>query len=297
MTILTDIAPRRECVRSDHDDGVDIWEIREADPHPKLGGWIENYAGYHERTGSFAARQQLAATTGVMIYVFDEPLEIVDARGQAITLQAGEAFIGGAADATSIARNLGRQRGIHVHAPLETYARITGTPAAVMANQCFKLSDMIGAAADDLGGRLCHATSSEARYRLLDRFFAGRLAEAQAEDRSPVAWAAAQLKRPDALRPGEVAREIGWSRKHLTQRFSDRYGFSPDRFRRLARFERFAAAIAAEPGESLAALAAGHGYVDQAHLTRETREFADMTPGALRRHLHPGGAGVLLDER
>ncbi len=89
-----------------------------------------------------------------------------------------------------------------------------------------------------------------------------------------------------------LAADIGWSRKHLTQRFTHRFGFSPDRFRRLARFEHFTVAIQAAPSESLAALAADHGYVDQAHLTRETRQFAAMTPGELRERLIPGGGGV-----
>ena len=298
MTVLADLAPRPETHRASHDDGTDRWEIREADPHPHLAQLVDRYADYQEETGSFSARRELAATSGVMIYVFGDPLEIVGADGRAIVLKAGEAFIGGAADATSISRNIGPQRGMHIHAPLSTYARIIGAPAAAIANHCFKLGDLIGADADVLGGRLCEAKDSEARYRLLDRFFVARLAATEAApNRCPVDWAANQLKREDAPRPGEIAAEIGWSRKHLGRRFADRFGFAPDRFRRLARFERFAAAIAASPEESLAQLASDHGYVDQAHLTRETRQFAAMTPGELRSRLHPAGGGVTDDAR
>jgi transcriptional regulator GlxA family with amidase domain len=99
--------------------------------------------------------------------------------------------------------------------------------------------------------------------------------------------------------PGPVtsalADEIGWSRKHFTRRFRAATGFSPDRFRRLARFERFAAALARAPDDSLAGLAAECGYVDQAHLARDVRAFSDMTPGELRARLIPGGGGVRED--
>ncbi|MGP1281598.1 MAG: helix-turn-helix domain-containing protein [Parasphingopyxis sp.] len=296
MTALTDFDRRREEIRASHDDGVDSWEIREADPHPKLDGFVDNYADYWERTGTFTSRRELAATRGVLIFVFGDPLEIVDAEGQALVLGAGEAFIGGAAETTSIARNLGAQRGMHIHAPLSTYARLVGAPAAAIANRCFKLEDMIGMEAAELGERLCEASGSEARYRLVDRFFVRRMAATEAAvERCPVDWAARQLRRADARRPGELAAEIGWSRKHLNRRFIDAFGISPDHFRRLARFERFSAAISAAPHESLAALAADHGYVDQAHLTRETRQFSAMTPGELRRRLHPGGGGVTHD--
>jgi transcriptional regulator GlxA family with amidase domain len=89
-----------------------------------------------------------------------------------------------------------------------------------------------------------------------------------------------------------VARDIGWSRKHFGRRFRAAIGFSPDRFRRLARFERFTAALSRAPDDSLAGLATQIGYVDQAHLARDVRDFAAMTPGELRSRLIPGGGGI-----
>ena len=40
------------------------------------------------------------------------------------------------------------------------------------------------------------------------------------------------------------------------------------------------------------ALAADAGYVDQAHLARDVRDFSDMTPGDLRARLLPAAGGV-----
>ena len=110
------------------DDGVDRWEMVEAAPAPSLRGLVDSYSDYREQTTSFTARRELAATTGVLIYVFGEPLEIVGADGEAIMLKAGEGFAGGIADATSVTRALGAQAGVHAFLPLPSLAAVTGAP-------------------------------------------------------------------------------------------------------------------------------------------------------------------------
>ena len=61
---------------------------------------------------------------------------------------------------------------------------------------------------------------------------------------------------------------------------------------RILRFRRFVAWTAqppspgrdlSGPASNLAGLAAAAGYADQAHLTRECRDLAGMTPTALQR--------------
>jgi AraC-like DNA-binding protein len=285
---------RRRISARSHDDGIDRWEIVEAEPAPALRGRVDRYSDYREETRSFTTRCELAATCGVLIYALGDPLEIVGADGRSVVVKAGEAFAGGIADGTSLSRNLGPQAGIHVFLPLQSLAAVVGAPLAEIANKVAPLRDLIGPAADDLGGRLCEAGSREARFRHLDDFLAARFARDTAPDR-PVEFAMRRLARAGGPATSEVAREIGWSRKHLARRFRAETGFSPDRFRRLARFERFTEAIQRAPGDGLAGLAAGCGYVDQAHLNREVRDFAGITPGELRARLLPGGGGVRHD--
>jgi AraC-like DNA-binding protein len=284
---------RRLSVRS-HDDGVDRWEMIEVEPAPRLRGHVDSYCDYREETRSFASRRELAATCGVLIYALRDPLEIIGADGESLTVEAGEAFAGGIADATSVSRNLGPQAGVHVFLNLQNLAVVVGAPLAEIANRVAPLRDLIGAAAADLGGRLCEAETAEARFRHLDDFLAARFARDTAPDR-PVEFAMRRLARAGGPATSEVAREIGWSRKHLARRFRAETGFSPDRFRRLARFERFTEAIQRAPGDGLAGLAAGCGYVDQAHLNREVRDFAGITPGELRARLLPAGGGIRDD--
>jgi AraC-like DNA-binding protein len=88
-----------------------------------------------------------------------------------------------------------------------------------------------------------------------------------------------------------VANEIGWSRRHFARRFRDSTGFSPDRFRRIARFQRFVGGLTGAPGDDLAGLAVDSGYADQPHLARDVRDFTGMTPGELRARLVPERGG------
>jgi transcriptional regulator GlxA family with amidase domain len=171
---------------------------------------------------------------------------------------------------------------------------VVGAPLAEIANRVAHLGDLIGAAAADLGGRLLDARSAEERFTQLDAFLIGRFAETREADPT-VDYAMRRLARAAGPAAHEVAEDIGWSRRHLARRFRAAIGVSPDRFRRLARFERFSEAMMRAPDDSLAGLAADCGYVDQAHLTREVRDFAAMTPGELRARLIPNGAGIRHD--
>lgn len=277
-----------------HDDGVDKWEMVEAPPEARLTGAVVGYTSYFERTTSFTARRELAATEGVLIFNLGDPLEIVGADGRAIVLGAGDGFAGGIADATSISRACGSQAGVHVFLPLESLAAVTGVPAGEIANCVARLEDLLGTAARDVGARLADAASHEARFALLDEFLMRRLYVARPLDHA-VLWARRQLARDAAPGVAVLADEIGWSRKHLAHRFRVETGIGPDAYRRLARFERFWNALRACPDDSLAGLAVEAGYHDQPHLARDVRAFSDMTPGELRARLIPGQGGVRDD--
>ncbi|MGH6780971.1 MAG: hypothetical protein ACREB5_02555, partial [Sphingomonadaceae bacterium] len=96
------------------DDGADMWEMVDAPPAAMMAGLVDHYTSYSERTTSFTARRELAATQGVLLYNLGDPLELVGADGGTIRLRAGEGFAAGIADATSISRSGGAQAGIHV---------------------------------------------------------------------------------------------------------------------------------------------------------------------------------------
>jgi AraC-like DNA-binding protein len=75
-----------------------------------------------------------------------------------------------------------------------------------------------------------------------------------------------------------LARESGYSERHLRRRIITLTGHGP---RRLARIGRMQALLAAGRGESWARTAVEFGYYDEAHMINDIRALADSTPHAL----------------
>ena len=98
--------------------------------------------------------------------------------------------------------------------------------------------------------------------------------------------AAADADRPDPIAEAamyqpnvrELARDTGYSERHLRRRLLATTGHGP---RKLARIARMQALLAAGRGESWARTAAEHGYYDESHMINDVRALADATPQAL----------------
>jgi transcriptional regulator GlxA family with amidase domain len=71
------------------------------------------------------------------------------------------------------------------------------------------------------------------------------------------------------------------SERELQRRFIEHVGYGPKTLHRVLRFQRFLRQ-AASAQVDLAGAAALAGYADQAHLGRETRRLAGLTPRQLR---------------
>ena len=75
-----------------------------------------------------------------------------------------------------------------------------------------------------------------------------------------------------------LAAEVGWSRRHLTERFTAEYGVGPKQLARVLRFEQSKAMLVRPGRPTLASIAAECGYADQAHMARDWRDIAGSSP-------------------
>lgn len=166
--------------------------------------------------------------------------------------------------------------------PLGAY-RFFGMPmrevaAQTVALEQFGAPDVLGPL-DDLTGRLYDAPDWATRFVMLDRFIRRRLAAGRAPS-GAIAWAWRQLAVSGGqCRVAALAREIGWSCKHLAGRFAIEVGVGPKTAGRILRFARARRSIDAARGQiAWADLAIDWGYADQAHLIREFHAMAGVTP-------------------
>jgi AraC-like DNA-binding protein len=91
--------------------------------------------------------------------------------------------------------------------------------------------------------------------------------------------AAAEIRRRHGrIRIGDLARTLGVSQRQLERRFLAGIGLSPKRWCRIVRFQ--SALRAMSSGRAWVDLAHDLGYADQAHFSREFREFSGEPPSA-----------------
>lgn len=275
-----------------HDDGINAWLMADIAPHPALAPTIRAYCDYSETTGGFTARRELPHAEGVLIVNLGEAVSITGGDGRDIELGAGEAFVAGVHLRPAISRSSGAQAGVHVFLPLESLRRLLAVPMDELVDRAIPLDAIFGAQARALGQRLVDARSVEERSEVLDRALLERIGRAAPACRQQ-AHALHLLRTRRELDIAEVARTIGWSRKHLAHKVRDAVGVGPRSFRRLLRFQNLVAALDGDPSPDWAGLAHEHGYCDQPHLVREFREFAELTPGQFAARRLAGGGGVV----
>jgi transcriptional regulator GlxA family with amidase domain len=75
-----------------------------------------------------------------------------------------------------------------------------------------------------------------------------------------------------------MVRASQYSHRAFIALFRQATGLSPKRYARLMRFQQLLEALRRAPAASLSELALAGGYSDQAHMQREFREFAGVTP-------------------
>lgn len=84
----------------------------------------------------------------------------------------------------------------------------------------------------------------------------------------------------DGVELSSIQDMIPLSLRQLERQFKHRTGMTPKYYQRLIRVKSTIEHIKQNPDISLADLAMENGYSDQAHMTREFRQLAKMTPGS-----------------
>jgi AraC-like DNA-binding protein len=252
------------------------WELAQMRPQADLLGDVVRYAGYLEHGGWSIDNREVASPIVPLIINLGDPFRIRMGANGSIEHRS---FLAGLYDGYADVASMGRAHCMQVDlTPLGAY-RFFAMPMRDLAARTVPL-DQIGAL-DELAGRLCEAPDWATRFALLDRFVRRRLATAAAPS-PPIAWAWRQLAGSGGrVRVAALASEIGWSRKHLAQRFAIEVGAGPKTVGRILRFAGARRVIDAgiRPGYmDWAGLAADWGYADQAHLIREFRAMAGVTP-------------------
>jgi AraC-like DNA-binding protein len=157
---------------------------------------------------------------------------------------------------------------------------LLGVPPGELGSLVVNLDELLGRPARRLAEQLRAQTSWSKLFDLLEQLLLTSWRDEPApQPRAELSWAWRRLcETAGGVGVQEVAREVGWSRRHLSERFRAEYGLAPKVAARVMRFEQAVGRLKRQPRTRLADLAAGLGYADQAHLTREWHSIAGCSP-------------------
>ena len=99
---------------------------------------------------------------------------------------------------------------------------------------------------------------------------------------------------PDIATVAAVSRGSGWSRRWLSQTFSESVGMTPKRYCRVLRFQHVVRNIASGRRVDWVDLAVSSGFADQAHLIHEFRTFSGLSPESFLRAERPSANHVRI---
>ena len=240
------------------------WAIHQ--PHPVVRPLVTRYVGYAQSEVTLPVHRGLPSRHVTLVISLAGPVRMA---GHAL-----QALVGGLHTSAVLIRQDRVQEGIQLELDPLGVRTLFGVTAAELSGE---VADLAEFGLGSLPDRLRELPWRE-RFALLDDVLAARAVE-------PVvpppelgeAWR--RLRGADGrVRVADLAEEVGWSRRHLGERFRTELGLAPKQAARVLRFER-AGRLLRSGRTDLAALAAECGFYDQAHLTNEWRALAGCTPG------------------
>lgn len=256
------------------------FEVHRRAPRSGLEACYTGITGYREHFQGPVRQLETASLTIPLIISFGTPFEIGLGRepgpGDRVP-----SFIAGLFDGPVHIRSRGRSHCIQIDFTPLGARRFFALPMSELTARMVPVADISDTGLSDLSARLADATDWRACFDIAERVVARRLMRA-APPAPEIAWAFTRLGANHGTGSiAALASEIGWSRKHLVARFNAEVGMAPKSVARIMRFNR-AQRLARQEHAGWAAIAAAAGYADQAHLIRDFRQFAGLTPRAWR---------------
>jgi AraC-like DNA-binding protein len=190
-------------------------------------------------------------------------------------------------------------RVVGVHFKPWGVAPFVNLPLHEMQNRAVPAAAVWGGSLDRLRDRLAQASSTGHMLQIMESELRSRFSIAPAGGFQLVDHVAGRIEASwGVTHVGVLAEDAGVSGNWLAAQFKAYVGLTPKRVARVYRFARVLLAVDAQRPVDWARLADAAGYFDQAHLSKDFKEFTGHTPTsylALRRR-YPAQAGFPPDD-
>lgn len=255
------------------------FEMARRVPGPSLRGMVSDICFYRETMPGRFRNVEYASLTVPLVISFAEPFAIGLGRNPGDNDRFAS-FAAGLYAGPVVIESFGGACCVQINFTPLGARRFFGQPMSELTDRMVGLDDVLGVEGIALREKLGNAEDWSSRFDMAEAFVAARLAEAR-ETPAEIAWAYDRIIMSGGrFRVSSLAGRLGWSRKHLSAKFSDAIGVGPKTLSRIVRFNR-ALGLSRQDKSDWADIAADCGYADQSHLVREFRDLAGQTPTAL----------------
>lgn len=169
-----------------------------------------------------------------------------------------------------------------------------GEDLSGLADRIIALADALGDGVLALRERLLNCADVASRFDLVERWLLARL-RPQALIHPAVRWAVERITASAGqVSVDELARQTGYTRKHLNALFQRQVGLGPKALARVHRFTGALTLLGRHHQVPWAELALHCGYYDQSHLVHDFRRFSGYAPAEFLRHDRPDSGSVVV---
>lgn len=292
----------------EHRSELGEWQTVQRTADSRLRAYVHGYVASSSRLRVPVQERHLPSPEVPLVLNFGEPHRRFDTAGAGEWTVRDGIWVAGLHKRHQLTSALGERHFMVVRfTPIGAHLFL-GLPMHLIANEAVDLELIDPALSRLLVTRVGIAGSWTDRFDAMESLIANRLADARFPAAVGAAWR--RLVAADGrVALGSLASEVGCSHRTLIARFETSVGFPPKTIARLLRFNRVMRSLgrlgrtrpdepagkpfieSRQPDDRLvgavrwADVAADCGYVDQAHLIKEFREFAGTTPDAFRRRM------------
>ncbi|WP_028348289.1 helix-turn-helix domain-containing protein [Bradyrhizobium murdochi] len=251
------------------------FELARRAPSQRTASLISGMTGYRETARGRFSQREPASLVVPLIISFGTPFLIALGREPDAADRQPSFAAGLYAGPVHIESDGGAECVQVDFTPLGAY-RFFGGAVADLAARMVDIAAVLGREGRELRDRLGAISRWQDRFDLVEDFVAVRANHLPSLE---IEFAYRRLARTaGGARITALAKEIGWSRKHLVNRFRSELGLAPKPVARIMRFHQACRLAHAGEAHGWAGIAAESGYADQAHLAREFSTLAGETP-------------------
>lgn len=250
-----------------------------------LKPYVRSWAGYSEKNLTAYRRRELPGPHVVLVIEFGQSLRMFKSATEGEQINYPSGLVAGLGDSCCWSGHEGTEEGIVINlTPIGAW-RFFGIAQHHLSRSVIDFSDLLTTRERSIPEQLANTPSWNQRFRIVEDLLHRKIS-ATSSTPSAIVWAVSQIEAQNGTLAIELlARDIGYSRKHLVSLFNEYVGFPPKLYANLVRFDQVIRALKRRPEISWADLAIDFNFSDQSHMSREIKRFSGMSPQSIHRLL------------